>query len=195
MAFINVHITTFVILVCILNIYGKLCHGNVTDSSIAGVDNISINLFEIEHGTGSFHFNDDRIIDTTSANYECIHKSNSLPMNGTGNNTMDNYEHSVATAATTEQVNDVSNTNQNDQTNVNKTHMNIGFGEMQMIQHDREATQQRLIEILLYMYDNYTSSTETTCSGQVPVECTLQHELCAYWAARGECEARLGTCI
>ena len=61
---IFVHVTVFIIFICVLYIYGSVCDFNVTDSSIAAVDNISTNVFEIEHGT------------VISTNNECINNFN-----------------------------------------------------------------------------------------------------------------------
>jgi hypothetical protein len=69
--------------------------------------------------------------------------------------------------------------------------IDAGFGEVQSIYYDPELAQQRLSDMLLYMQNNFTSTNSMTNDTEV-VACLMQHELCAYWAARGECEVRPG---
>jgi hypothetical protein len=190
MAFAFVQITVYALFLYVLNTHGRVCHGNVTDDFVDDIKSL-----EAEHC--SIHTNHDRTVESTTKN-ECINRFLSSSMNENDTDSLgDDVQSGVTTTITAEGDVVVSTNNQNSPTDVLKTHMNIGFGEIQMIQHDTEATQQRLIEMLLYMYNNRTSSnlTATTSNDKllVPVECKMHHELCAYWAARGECEARPGT--
>lgn len=192
MACAFVQITVYALFLHFLNTHGRVCNGNVTDDFVDDVKSL-----EVEHC--SIHTNYDKTVESTTTN-ECINKFLSLSMHENGTDTLgDDVQSVIASTTASEEDVVVSTNNQNSPTDVMKTHMNIGFGEVQMIQHDTEATQQRLIETLLYMYSNRTSSnlTTTTISDQlpVPVECKMHHELCAYWAARGECEIRPGTCL
>jgi hypothetical protein len=184
----------------VFNTYGRVCDGNGTDTSVDDVENIIRNLLEVEQGI--VHVNIDGIVKSETSTNECITKFLASSINDADTDALEDddegeVEQNVSTDAITLHDNDDVNATPNDPTNERMTHMNIGYGEIQMIQHDREATQQRLIETLLYMYHNYTSSSSsdmTTRSGQpIMVECKMNHELCAYWAARGECEARPGT--
>ena len=198
MALIILQITVCILLLSAFHTSGSYCN----DSSVDGVDDISssIHLLNVKHG--SIHVNDDNSIDNTATTKECM--NNFLSSSVQGNNTDiigDDVDDATTGTTTESQDADVSNQNSPTEVPAVKTHMNIGFGEIQMIQYDREATQQRLIEALLYMYNNFTLSTTNTTtttsgsSGHVTVECKMQHELCAYWAARGECEIRPGMSI
>jgi hypothetical protein len=196
MALIILQITVCILLLSAFNTSGSYCN----DSSVDGVDDISsgIHLLDVKHG--SIHVNDDSSIDNTATTTECMNKFLSSSVQGNTTDIIGDDVNDGTTGTTTEsQDADVSNQNSPTEVPAVKTHMNIGFGEIQMIQYDREATQQRLIEALLYMYNNFTLSTTntttTSSSGHVTVECKMQHELCAYWAARGECEIRPGMSI
>lgn len=192
MAFITTgwQIQAYVLLFCLLNIFGGTCSGNVTDSSADSDNNISKNSLAIEHGVIHVHDND---INDSTTNNECIATLHSSSLNETIFEFAEDHVPSSTSSTIASHVDDMSSTNEHtgSRTIKMKTHINIGFGEIQMVQHAREATQQRLIETLLYMYSNHTSSITTT-SG-IQVECKMQHELCAYWAASGECEVRPGT--
>ena len=190
---IGPHIWAYVLLFYFLNIFGRDSNGNVTSTdsfSDSVVDRISKNSFAVEHGV--IHVNDNDIDDSTTNN-ECITTFLSSATNETIVDFVedDSQRYTTATTVTSHDDHERPSTGSHVIT-MKMTHMNIGFGEIQMIQHDREATQKRLIETLLYMYNNHTSSMTTTTSG-AQVECTMQHELCAYWAASGECEVRPGT--
>jgi hypothetical protein len=158
----------------------------------------NVPVFEVGQDC-DIHVSEDRILDDNSpTTNDCTTNFVFSSMNDTndiGDDHDDNNEHYGATVPTTSQESDVEAANQYEIENVMmRTHMNIGFGEIQNIEHDREATQQRLIETLLYMYNNHTINTKTNDS-VLPVECKMHHEFCAYWAARGECEARPGMYI
>ena len=186
MALIILQITVCILLLSALNTSGSYCN----DSYIDGVDDISsgIHLLDVKHG--SIHVNDDNSIDNTATTKECMNKFLSSSVQGNNTDIIGDDVNDGTTGTTTEsQDADVSNQNSPTEVPAVKTHMNVGFGEIQMIQYDREATQQRLIEALLYMYNNFTLSITNT------VECKMHHELCAYWAARGECEIRPGMSI
>ena len=185
---VDLHIRAHILVLCLLSIFVRACNGNVTNSSTFGGDRICKTVLAVEHGI--IHVNGNDVMDSADQN-ECITAFQLSSVNDTHIDVVEeNIPSSTSTTSISQEKGDKSSTNPT--TIMMKTHMNIGFGELQLIQHDREATQQRLIETLLYMYNNHTSSTTTTSSG-TEVECNMQHELCAYWAASGECDARPGT--
>ncbi len=194
MAFITVHMTVFVLLLLVLYVSGGVCNGNISEST-DGDSRIRNELLEIEQGT--LHGNDDDIRDSTSTTTnECVNELASLPssMNQTDSDIVGNDVPSGTSISSQDDDKDSTTPDSNRPTSTVKTHINIGFGAIQLIQHDREATQERLMETLLYMHNNYTvSSSSSTATTIQTVQCVMHHELCAYWAARGECEIRPGT--
>jgi hypothetical protein len=195
MALSIVQITVYILFACTFHAYGSVRDAeHVSDTLIANVERSDV----IRIGQDSnIHVSEDRILDDNNGSpttNECTTNFVSSSMNDT-DDIRDDDEHYGATVPTTSQECDVETVNEDELENVMmRTHMNIGFGEIQIIEHDREATQQRLIETLLYMYNNHTINTKTNDS-VLPVECKMHHEFCAYWAARGECEARPGMYI
>jgi hypothetical protein len=189
MAFISVHMTLFLLLLLMLHISERVCNGNISDATDRD-STIRSELLGIEQGT--LHGNDDDVRDS-----ECVNELSSSPssMNQTDADVVGNDVPSGTSIASLDDDKVSATPNANRTTNTTKTHINIGFGALQMIQHDREATQERLIETLLYMHNNHTfsSSSSPNATAIQTVPCQMHHELCAYWAARGECEIRPGT--
>ena len=195
MVFISVHVTLFLLLLLALHISERVCNGNISDATDRD-GRIRSELLGIVQGT--LHGNADDIRDSRSTTTnECVTELSSSPssMNQTDADVVGNDVPSGTSIASLDDDKMSATPNATRTTNTIKTHINIGFGALQMIQHDREATQERLIETLLYMHNNHTlfSSSSPTGTAIQTVPCQMHHELCAYWAARGECEIRPGT--
>lgn len=193
MAFITMHMAVLALLLFLLNVSGRVCNGNISDST-DGDSIVRNEILDIEQGTLRGNDDNTRNSASTTTN-ECVNEfvSSLSSMNQT-NSDIEGKDVPSGTSISSLDDDKVSTTPDSNRPTSMKTRINIGFGAIQVIEHDREATQERLIETLLYMHNNYTlSSASSTATAIQTVPCRMHHELCAYWAARGECEMRPGT--